>query len=96
PPLSLVRLAEITGGRTVISADNTGFLPGPEKWELRLQVDGRILMIGDVEDGGGLYLLGRSGPMLFEDRFPLWRVFVSSREKEKEPTEVPATQPLDG
>lgn len=82
PTLSQVRLAEMTGGSVVMSENNMGDLYGPERWEINLQVDGRILMIGDVDGGGGLFLIGRAGPMAFEDRFPLWRVFVSSREKD--------------
>lgn len=82
PSLAQVRLAELTGGKIILSGKNSGDLPEPERWDIHLQVDGRVLMIGDIEDGGGLFLIGRAGPMVFEDRFPLWRVFASSREKE--------------
>lgn len=92
PTSQLLRLAELTGGEIVLSGENTGILERPEKWILSLRVSDQLLMPGNGEWGGGLFLIGRSGSLSMEDRFPLWSVFarpvhLPSDEDVEEPEE---------
>lgn len=76
PTPQLLRLAELTGGELILSDENTGTLGRPEKWVLSLRVSDQLLMPGGGAEGGGLYLIGRSGSLSMDDRFPLWSVFA--------------------
>jgi tetratricopeptide (TPR) repeat protein len=76
PTSQLLRLAELTGGEIVLSDENPGTLERPEKWVLSLRVSDQLLIPGGGAWGGGLFLIGRSGSLSMEDRFPLWSVFA--------------------
>ncbi|MFP4481835.1 MAG: hypothetical protein ACLFN0_03465 [Thermovirgaceae bacterium] len=76
PTPQLLRLAELTGGEIIFSDENAGSLGRPEKWALSLRVSDQLLMPGNGAWGGGLFLIGRSGSLSMEDRFPLWSVFA--------------------
>jgi len=81
PTPQLLRLAELTGGEILLSSENTGTLEGPEKWILSLRVSDQLLMPGDGAGGGGLFIIGRSGSLRMEARFPLWNVFAGPTQR---------------
>jgi hypothetical protein len=96
PTSQLLRLAELTGGEIVLSDENPGTLERPEKWVLSLRVSDQLLMPGGGAWGGGLFLIGRSGSLSMEDRFPLWSVFarpVQLPEGEDEDVKVEPEEP---
>jgi len=88
PTPQLLRLSELTGGEIVLSGENTATLERPEKWVLSLRVSDRLLMPGNGAWGSGLFLIGRSGSLSVEDRFPLWSVFAR-------PVQLPAGEDED-
>lgn len=75
PSTMQVRLAELTGGNIFLSSANAGFFGKPVKWRLSVRVSDQVVLPGGGTEGG-LFIMGRSGSMNVEDRFPLWSVFL--------------------